>query len=55
MAIHYSLLSRGPPLGAELRLKLEPAVQQVDALLTELRRNQTELRRTLIELRRTQN
>jgi hypothetical protein len=50
---HCYLLSRGPPWGAEPGFELGPAVQQADALLTELRRTLTELRRTLNELRRT--
>ncbi len=50
---HCSPLSRGPPLGAEPGFKLGPAVQQDDALLSELRRTLSELRRTLSELRRS--
>ncbi len=51
-----------PPRDAEPRIELGPALQQADALptellrsLTELRRILTELRRTLTELRRTLN
>jgi hypothetical protein len=35
---HCSPLSRGPPWGAEPGFELGPAVQQTDALLSELRR-----------------
>jgi hypothetical protein len=35
---HCSPLSRGPPWGAEPGFELGPAVQQADALLSELRR-----------------
>jgi hypothetical protein len=35
---HCSWLSRGPPWGAEPGFELGPAVQQADALLSELRR-----------------
>ncbi len=35
---HCSSLSRGPPWGAEPGFELGPAVQQADALLSELRR-----------------
>ncbi len=34
---HCSSLSRGPPWGAEPGFELGPAVQQADALLSELR------------------
>jgi hypothetical protein len=37
---HCSSLSRGPPWGAEPGFELGPAIQQVDALLSELRRIQ---------------
>ncbi len=47
-------LSRGPPLGAEPRFELGPALQQADdAILSGPRRNLTEPRRTLNESRRT--
>jgi hypothetical protein len=41
-------LGRGPPLGAEPRFELWPAVQQADALLSEPRRTLTEPRRTFL-------
>ncbi len=50
---HFYPLSRGPPWDADPGFELGPAVQQTDALLSELRRTLTELRRTLSELRRT--
>jgi len=37
-----------PPWGAEPRFELGPAIQQADALPTDLRRALTKLRRTLI-------
>ncbi len=37
-----------PPWGAEPRIELGPALQQADALPTELRRTLTELRGTLL-------
>jgi hypothetical protein len=42
-----------PPWGAEPKMELGPALQQVDALPSDLRRTLTELRRTLTELRPT--
>ena len=42
-----------PPRGAEPRFELGPAIQQADALPSELRRTLGELRCTLNELRRT--
>ncbi len=38
MFLHCSSLSRGPPWGAEPGFELWPAIQQADALLSELRR-----------------
>ncbi len=42
-----------PPRDAEPRIELRPALQQANALPTELRRTLTELRSTLSELRST--
>jgi len=38
LLLHCSSLSRGPPWGTEPGFELGPAVQQADALLSELRR-----------------
>ncbi len=49
----WSTQWKKPLWGAEPRIEVGPALQQADALPTELRRTLTDLRRTLTELRRT--